>query len=101
LWIDFPVEKLDTCTYFYQNSAAMEITIPDSAFKNSGMTEKQVKLGIAISLFQMEILTLAQAARLAGLHRMDFQQELAKRKISVHYGIEELREDMKTLNISF
>jgi len=79
----------------------MEITIPDSIINSAGMTEEQVKLGIALSLFQMEILTLAQAAKLADLHRMEFQQELAKRKIPVHYGIDELKEDMKTLNISF
>jgi len=79
----------------------MIITIPDSVVKSSGLSEDQVKLGIAISLFQMEILTLAQAAKMAGLHRMQFQQELANRKIAVHYGIEELEEDMKILGISF
>lgn len=79
----------------------MIITIPDSVVKSSGLSEEQVKLGIALSLFQMEILTLAQAAKMAGLHRMQFQQELANRKIAVHYGIEELEEDMKILGISF
>jgi|CXWL01.1.fsa_nt_gi predicted HTH domain antitoxin len=79
----------------------MVITVPDSIVKNSGLTEAQVRLGVAISLFQMEIFTLAQAAKVAGLHRVQFQEELAKRKIPVHYGIEELEEDMKTLNISF
>lgn len=79
----------------------MVITVPDSIVKNSGLTEAQVRLGVAISLFQMEIFTLAQAAKVAGLHRVQFQEELGKRKIPVHYGIEELEEDMKTLNISF
>ncbi len=79
----------------------MVITVPDSVVKSSGLTEAQVRLGVAISLFQMEIFTLAQAAKVAGLHRVQFQEELAKRKIPVHYGIEELEEDMKTLNISF
>jgi len=79
----------------------MVITVPDSIVKNSGLTEAQVRLGVAISLFQMEIFTLAQAAKVAGLHRVQFQEELGKRKIPVHYGIEELGEDMKTLNISF
>lgn len=79
----------------------MVITVPDSIVKNSGLTEAQVRLGVAISLFQMEIFTLAQAAKVPGLHRVQFQEELAKRKIPMHYGIEELEEDMKTLNISF
>ena len=79
----------------------MDITIPDAAIQKAGFSEDRVKLEIALALFQMDILTLAQAARVAGLHRMQFQEELAKRKIPVHYGIEELKEDLKTLNISF
>ena len=79
----------------------MDITIPDAAIQKAGFSEDRVKLEIALALFQMDILTLAQAARVAGLHRMQFQEELAKRKIPVHYGIEELEEDLKTLNISF
>ncbi len=79
----------------------MDITIPDAAIQKAGFSEDRVKLEIALALFQMDILTLAQAARVAGLHRMPFQEELAKRKIPVHYGIEELEEDLKTLNISF
>ncbi len=74
----------------------MLINIPDVILKNSGLSEEQVKLGVAISLFQMEILTLAQAAKLCHLNRMQFQQELAKRKIPIHYGVEELEEDIRT-----
>ncbi len=79
----------------------MTITIPNNIIQKSGLTEKDITLGVAVSLFQMEILTLAQAARLSKMHRMEFQQELANRKIPIHYGIEELEEDMKTLDISF
>ncbi len=79
----------------------MTITIPDTAIQKAGLTEASIKLEIALTFFQMDILTLAQAANIAGLHRMQFQEELARREIPIHYGVNELEEDLKTLNISF
>jgi len=79
----------------------MTITIPDTAIQKAGLTEASIKLEIALMLFQMDTLTLAQAANIAGLHRMQFQEELARREIPIHYGVNELEEDLKTLNISF
>ena len=79
----------------------MTITIPDTAIQKAGLTEARIKLEIALTFFQMDILTLAQAANIAGLHRMQFQEELARREIPIHYGVNELEEDLKTLNISF
>ncbi len=79
----------------------MTITIPDTAIQKAGLTEASIKLEIALTFFQMDILTLAQAANIAGLHRMQFQEELARREIPIHYGVNELEEDLKTLNLSF
>ena len=79
----------------------MTITIPDTAIQKAGLTEASIKLEIALTFFRMDILTLAQAANIAGLHRMQFQEELARREIPIHYGVNELEEDLKTLNISF
>ena len=79
----------------------MTITIPDTAIQKAGLTEASIKLEIALTFFQMDILTLAQAANIAGLHRMQFQEELARREIPIHYGVNELEEDLNTLNISF
>jgi len=76
----------------------MTIYIPDDCLRDD-LTAENIKLELAILLFQQEQLTLAQAARLVGWHRTQLQRELAKRKISLHYGIEELKEDMKTLNL--
>lgn len=53
---------------------------------------------LAITLFREELLTLGQAAALADLPQLIFQKELAKRKIPLHYGIEELKQDLRHLN---
>ena len=77
----------------------MTIEIPDTLLGN--YTEAEVKLQIALALFQQEFFTLAQASRFAGMNRWDFQRELGRRKIPVHYGVEELEQDMKTLDTLF
>ena len=69
--------------------------------KESGLSEDELRLKLTLLLFQEEHLTLAQAARVAGLHQAQFQMELAKRKIPIHYGTEEFLEDMKTLKKLF
>jgi len=50
-----------------------------------------------LALFQQDRLTLAQASRLAELSRLAFQALLADRQIPIHYGVEEFREDLRTL----
>ena len=61
------------------------------------MTEGELLLRIAVMLFQEEKLTLAQASQFAGIHQMEFQKELARRKISIHYGEEYLFNDLETI----
>jgi predicted HTH domain antitoxin len=75
----------------------VSITIPDEVLASSGLTEDEMKWELAIALFQAERLTLAQAARLAGQAQLEFQKMLASRRIPIHYGIEELEEDLRTV----
>ena len=78
----------------------MVVYIPDNYLEEVNLTESQVKLELAIWLYQKEPLTMAQAAKLANLHRMQMQRELARREIPIHYGIKELKSDMEKMNIS-
>ena len=52
----------------------MTITIPEAAIEKTGFTEDRIKLEVALVLFQIDALTLAQAAGVAGLHRMQFKR---------------------------
>lgn len=78
-------------------NSLMTIKISDQLINQIGMTNQELMLELAIMLFQEEKVTLALASQVANLHQMPFQKELAKRKIPIHYGIEEFDEDMKTL----
>jgi predicted HTH domain antitoxin len=73
------------------------VTIPEEVLKAAGMTEAELCQEVAVMLFERERLTLAQAARLAGLDRLRFQRLLADRGIAVHYDVPEFEADLQTL----
>jgi predicted HTH domain antitoxin len=75
----------------------MIVEIPDQVIAQSGLSAKEILLKVALILFQEEKLTLGQASKLAGLHQFEFQKELAKREISVHYGEEDFERDLQTI----
>lgn len=61
------------------------------------LTPGKVALHLAIGLFVTEEATLGQAAEVAGLSQAAFLKELGRRQIPIHYGAEELAEDLKTV----
>lgn len=75
----------------------MSVTIPDEVLRSARLSEDELRRELAIMLFERERLTLAQAARLAGLDRLRFQHLLASRGISVHYDVAEFEADLNTL----
>jgi predicted HTH domain antitoxin len=75
----------------------MSIVIPDGILEATRMSEAELLQELAIVLFQREKLSLAQASRLAGMSRLQFQHLLASRQIPIHYDLVELESDLKTL----
>ena len=74
----------------------MTVTIADELLKAAGITEPEIRQELALTLFQQDRLTLGQASRLAGVSRLAFQALLADRRIPIHYGVAEFREDLET-----
>lgn len=75
----------------------MLLTISDEVLSAAHITESELKRELALTLFQQERLTLAQASHLAEMNQLAFQSLLADRRIPIHYGVEEFREDLQTL----
>jgi predicted HTH domain antitoxin len=75
----------------------MLVTIPDEVLRAAHISGPELKQELALTLFQQERLTLAQASRLAEMGQLAFQALLAARQIPIHYGIEEFHEDLRTL----
>jgi predicted HTH domain antitoxin len=71
--------------------------ISGDILESAHLSEPEMLLEIALTLFAQERMTLGQAAKLANLPQLDFQKVLAARKIPVHYDVAEFEEDLKTL----
>lgn len=77
----------------------MTLEIPDQMVQQTGSSEQEIRLSIAIALFSDGIFTLGQAAKFAGLHQIQMQRELAQRNIPLHYGQEEYELDKRTIGL--
>jgi predicted HTH domain antitoxin len=75
----------------------MNVSIPDEILESARMSEAELRLEIAVLLFEKDRITLAQASVLAGMDRLRFQHLLASRGIPLHYDVDELEEDLVTL----
>lgn len=61
------------------------LLIEDTFLKAAGYSEEELKLEIAVMLFQKEKLSLRKAAAMAGMHWITFMKELDSREIALHY----------------
>jgi len=71
------------------SSLAREMKLPPDTIREELLSE------LAISLYQREIVTSAQACRLLGIERYQFEELLWKRHIPVHYSDEDLDQDIR------
>ena len=75
----------------------MSLVIPDEFLQTARISEADLKLEIAILLFQQEKITLGTASQFAQMNQLEFQRILGSKRIPNHYGVEEFRQDLKIL----
>lgn len=76
----------------------MTLQIPEELLKATKLDERQIMLELACRLFDIERLSLNQAARLAGMNRAQFEDELHDRGIAIYrYTLEDFQQDQETL----
>jgi len=56
---------------------------------------QRLRLELAVSLYSQGILGLGKSAQLAELPRLEMNRVLAQRQVPMHYGLEELAEDLQ------
>ncbi len=56
--------------------------------------EKELKIDLAVVLYQREAISLGNARKLAAMSKWEFIEELSRRKIPRHYTEKELEEDL-------
>ena len=79
----------------------MALVMPDDLVRASGLTEDELRLELAVTLYRENRLTLGQAARLAGMPQDAMLGVLAKRQVPVHHGVEDLLQDVANLKRLF
>jgi predicted HTH domain antitoxin len=72
------------------------ITIDNKPLQLSEEQEKNIRLEIAVMLYEKADYSFYVAAKFAGLHLMDFVKELGKREISI-YSEETFFKDLETI----
>lgn len=75
----------------------MSLVISEEFLQTAHISASDLKLEIAILLFQKEKITLGTASQFAGMNQLEFQRILGNRKIPIHYGVEDFRQDLRTL----
>lgn len=75
----------------------VQLTLPETL--EQPLTPRPTALHQAVELFVIEAATLGQAAEVAGLSQGEFLRELGRRRIPMHYGAEELAEDLKAVEL--
>ena len=71
------------------------IEVPEGLRIPPDELEERLPIELALRLYEKGIASLGQARRIAGLSKWDFLELLAKEGIPLHYGEEELKEDLE------
>ena len=79
-------------------SKSLTLEIPGDVVEALRLPEleklQRLRLELAVSLYSQGILGLGKSAQLANLSRDDMNRVLAERQVPMHYGPEELAEDL-------
>ena len=76
----------------------MPVVITDETLQQAGMTEREALIEIACRLFDIGKLHLWPAAKMAGMSRVEFEQELIDREIPIYRPtLQDLADDVATL----
>lgn len=78
--------------------SSASIEIPKDILRATRMTPAELRLELAITLFQQGKLSFGKAREMADMDAWTFQQLLGSRGISPHYDLPEYEEDLTTLN---
>ena len=73
----------------------MQITLPSDLEQR--LDPRQVHLDLAVGMYAASRVTLGRAAAIAGVSQMDFQRELAIRKVPLHYDQADLAADLQAV----
>jgi predicted HTH domain antitoxin len=77
----------------------MGIQITADFLKQLEMTESEFLIEMAVHFYDIGKMSMGQARNFANLDQISFQKEMSKRNVYIKYDLEDLEEDMRTLEI--
>lgn len=77
----------------------MALLISDVELEKAQISEEELLTDLACYLYDKKKPSMGSARGLANLNQIEFQMELAKREIDIHYTEEDLQKDLKNLGI--
>ena len=75
----------------------MILELDDTIIRQTGLSPNELRLELALQLYQDQKISLGQGGALSGLGVIYFQRELGKRQITLHYDQHDLADDIDTL----
>ena len=75
---------------------SVTIEIPRHVVNAARTTPEELKVELAVHLYERRRLAIGHAREMAGMSLWEFRQLLASRKISPHYDVADLADDMQT-----
>jgi len=77
-----------------------DLVIPGQVLEQAQFSPSEMRLEIAVYLYAKERLSMGQARRLAGIDRIAFQKELSNRDVLIHFDVNDLHDDLRTLGLN-
>lgn len=65
------------------------------------LTEREARIDFAVGLYADGKVSLGKAAEVGGIHQQELQHELSRRRIPLNFSVDDLREDVATLDRLF
>ena len=93
------------CRFYYlyisrTKLTIMAIVISDALLSTIDTTGQDLLVDLACYLYEKGKMSFGKCRELSGLNHLEFQRELGKREIFIHYDEDDLRTDLDSLGLS-
>lgn len=75
-----------------------DLIISGDVLQELKLSPQELRVDLAVFLYDIEKLSIGQAKKLAGLTQIEFQKQLAERGVFIKYDIEDLEKDLGLLD---
>ena len=77
----------------------MNIVVSDELLNGIELSSGQAVVDFAVGLYSEDKVTLGRAAAIASMSQAEFLRELGKRRVPMHYHLDDCKDDVKSLAI--